>query len=96
MLWGTNASPISGVTHERQDPEWISTMAKNSCSVGLNIKIDKTYSKLEGHQQAGVVYLWLMLDIIVNITPNVAKGLKEQIKLFGEKGLQGMYPRERT
>ena len=40
----------------------------------------------------GVVYLWLMLDIIGNITTNVAKGLKEQIKLFGQKGLQEMYP----
>ena len=67
-------------------------MAKNSCSVGLNIKIDKIYSKLDGHQQVGAVYLWLMLDTIVNITADVAKGLKEHIKLFGQKGLQGMYP----
>ena len=67
-------------------------MAKNSCLVGLKIKIDKTYSKLDGHQKVGVVYLWLVLDIIVNITANVAKSLKEYIKLFGQKGLQGMYP----
>ena len=32
-----------------------------------------------------------MLDIIVNITANVAKGLNEHIKLFGQKGLQQMY-----
>ena len=91
MLWGSRDSQIAGVTYERQDQEWICTMAKNSCSVGFNIKIDKTYSKLDGHQQAGVVYLWLMVDVIVNIT-GVAKGLKEHIKLFGQKGLQGMYP----
>ena len=33
-----------------------------------------------------------MLDITVNITADVAKGLKEHTKLFGQKDLQGMYP----
>ena len=66
-------------------------MVRNFCSTDLNIKMDKIYSKLEGHQQVGTVYLWLMLDIIFNITPCVAKGPKEQIKLVGHRGLQGMY-----
>ena len=67
-------------------------MAKNSCLVGLNININNTYSKLGGHQQAGVVCLWLMLNISVNITTDIVKGLKEHMTLFGQKGLQGMYP----
>ena len=33
-----------------------------------------------------------MLDIIVNITVDVVKGLKKHIKSFGQKDLQGMYP----
>ena len=33
-----------------------------------------------------------MLDAIVNTTTDVAKGLKDQIKMFGQKGIQGMYP----
>ena len=37
-----------------------------------------------------------MLDTIVNITADVAKGLKEHIKLFGQKELQGMYPAGET
>ena len=67
-------------------------MAKNSYSVGLNIKIDKTYSKLDGHQQAGVVYLWFVLDVIDNTTPGGAKGPKEEIKLFSQDSIQGMHP----
>ena len=34
-----------------------------------------------------------MLDIIINITPDVAAGLKTCIKLFWEKGLNGLYPK---
>ena len=83
MRWDTHKSLITGVTYKRQDQEWICTIAKHSCFVSLNIKIDKTYSKLDGHQQAGVVYLWLMLDIIVNIIADVAEGLKEQIRPEG-------------
>ena len=32
-----------------------------------------------------------MLDIIVNISNDVAAGLKYRIKTFGQKGLSGMY-----
>ena len=35
--------------------------------------------------------MWLLLDVIVNITANVTKGLKEQIKLFDQRGLLGRY-----
>ena len=69
------------------------TLACNSCTVGLNVKIEAAWEKLEGHHQAGVVYLWLMLAVIANITGNVAAGLKSRIKTFGQKGLSGMYPR---
>jgi hypothetical protein len=92
MLWGSNASPIDGITYERQDQDWIYTLARNSCTAGLNVKIETAWEKLDGHQQAGVVYLWLMLDVIVNITDDVAAGLKSRIKAFGQKGLSGMYP----
>ena len=33
-----------------------------------------------------------MLDIIVNITPDVAKGLKELLKQLTDKGTKGCYP----
>ena len=55
------------------------------------MKINHKFSKLLGHRQAGVVYLWMMLDIIINITPDVAVGLKTSIKFFGEKGFKGLY-----
>ena len=32
-----------------------------------------------------------MLDVIVNITDDVAAGLKSKIKAFGQKGLSGKY-----
>ena len=35
----------------------------------------------------------MMLDIIINITPDVADGLKTRIKLFGDKGINGLYPK---
>ena len=57
------------------------------------MKINHKFSKLLGHQQDGVVYLWMMLDIIINITPDVASGLKTRIKLFGDKVLKGLYPK---
>ena len=34
-----------------------------------------------------------MLHIIINITPDVASGLKDRIKLFATKGLRGLYPK---
>ena len=74
-------SPIPKITYERQ----------NSCSPILHMKINHKFSKLLGHRQAGVVYLWMMLDIIINITPDVAAGLKNHIELFGEKGIKGFY-----
>ena len=39
-----------------------------------------------------MVYLWLILDVIVNITDNVVAGLKARIKTLGQKGLSGIYP----
>ena len=68
-------------------------MAQNSCSTGVHMNINHKFRKLLGHQQAGVVYLWTMLDIIINITPDVAAGLNIRIKLFGENGLKGLYPK---
>ena len=94
MRWGINDSPIANITYERQDQDWILTLARNTTStVGLNEKVEMTFYKLEGHQQAGVVYFWLMLDTIINITPDVAASLRKRIKAFGEKGVAGIYPK---
>ena len=57
------------------------------------MNINHKFRKLLGHRQAGVVYLWMMLDIIINITPDIAAGLNIHIKLFGENGLKGLYPK---
>ena len=93
MRWGVNGSPIANITYERQDQDWILSLTRNSSTVGLNEKVERTFDKLEGHQQAGVVYFWLMLDTIINITPDVAAGLRKRIKTFGEKGVAGIYPK---
>ena len=66
-------------------------MAKNSCSVGFNIKFNKANSNLDGHHQTGVIYVWLMLDSIAIITANITESLKEHIKFVGQKGFQGVY-----
>ena len=87
MCWGTNPSPITSINYEGKDQEWILTLGQNSCSPGLNMKAETSFTKLGGHKQAGIVYLWIMLDIIGNIPPDVASGLKDRIKLFGLKGL---------
>ena len=34
-----------------------------------------------------------MLDIVINITHDIAAGLNTRIKLFVEKGLKGLYPK---
>ena len=39
------------------------------------------------------MYLWTILGIIINISPDVAAGLKTRINVFGEKGLKGLYPK---
>ena len=93
MLWGVNfIECLEDVTIEQQDQEWTLTCAKNLCTNGLKVKVASIFDKIPGHQQTGVVYIWLMLDIIVNITPDVAEGLKEQLKQLGAKGLKGCYP----
>ena len=56
------------------------------------MKIASVFDKLPDHLQTGVVYIWIMLDIIVNITPDVAKGLKEQLKYIANEGIKGCYP----
>ena len=40
MLWGSNQYPIDGITHKRQDQGWIYTLARNSCTASLNVKIE--------------------------------------------------------
>ena len=93
MPWGSNASPIDGITYGHQYHDWIYTLFSNSCTAVLNVKIETAWEKLEEYQQANVVYLWLMIDVIINITNDAAVGLKSRIKAFGQKGLAGMYPR---
>ena len=93
MGLGEHPLPIPKITYERQDQECILTLAQNSCSPGLHMKINHKFRKFLGHRQARVVYLCMMLDIIINITPDVAAGLKTRIKFFGEKSLKGLYPK---
>ena len=50
MLWGSNASPTDGITYKHQNQDWIYTLARNLCTAGLNIKIETTRKKVEGHQ----------------------------------------------
>ena len=57
------------------------------------MKINHKFSKLLGHRQTGVLYLWTILGIIINISPDVAAGLKTRINVFGEKELKGLYPK---
>ena len=83
MRWGAHPSPILKIIYERQDQEFILTLDQNSCSPGLHMKINHKFRKLLVHRQAGVVYLWMMLDIIINIIPDFATCLKTRIKLFG-------------
>ena len=71
--------------------DWIYTLSRNSCTAGLNVRIETAWEKLEGHHQAGVVYLWLILDVIINITDDIAAGLKSRINVFDQKGLSRMY-----
>ena len=57
------------------------------------MQINHKFRKLLGHRWAGVVYLWMMLDIIINVTPDIAAGLNTHIKLLGDKGIKGLYPK---
>ena len=82
MRWGPHPSPTPKTIYECQYQEWILTLDQNSWSPGLHMKINHKFSKLLGHQQDGVVYLWMMLDIIINTTPDVVASLKNRIKLF--------------
>ena len=68
MRWGAHPSPIPRTTYERQDNEWILSLAQKYCSPGLHMKINHRFRKLLVHRQDGVVYLWIILNIIINIT----------------------------
>ena len=57
------------------------------------MKINHKFSKLLGHRQDGVLYLGMILDIVINITPDAATGLNTRIKLLGEKVIKGFYPK---
>ena len=86
MLWGANfIECLKDVAIEQQDQEWTLTTIKNLCTNGHKVNIASIFNKLPGHQHTGVVYIWIMLDIIANVTPDAAKGLKEQLKQLGQK-----------
>ena len=77
--------PVS--EYEKQDQNWLLTLARNSCTTELKVKIERRFSKLPGHMQGGVVYIWMMLDTIIHITDDVASALQQKIKEFAAKGL---------
>ena len=72
---------------EAQDQEWLLSLTKNSCTTDLVVKVGKKFDKLEGQFQGGVVFLWMMLNTIVRITPDLASGLQNKTKLLALKGL---------
>ena len=94
VRFGINKSlVIPGMTLERQEQDWLLDLCRNSSKAELKVKIGRSFNKIPGHEQSGVLYLSMMLDTIINIPPDVAAGLKKKIKNFGEKGLRSMYPR---
>ena len=77
--------------YKRQGQYWIYTLAYNAGTTGLDVKTETVSETLEGHQHMGMVYVWLMFNVIVNITNNVAAGLKSRINIFGQKNCSGLY-----
>ena len=72
---------------ECQDQDWLLTLTRNSITSDLDVKVRCSFNKLEGRHQGGVVFIWMMLNTIVHITDDVAKGIQDKIKEFVQKGL---------
>ena len=75
---------------EAQDSQWITELLRNSSTPDLIIQVDRDIQKLQGSMQGGVVWAWIMLNKIVNITDDVATALQERIKEFGNSGLRNI------
>ena len=43
--------------YEQQDQEWLLTLARNSITTDLNVKVSRRFDKLEGPFQGGVVFI---------------------------------------
>ena len=95
MPWGVNfIECLTNVTIEMQDQEWALTTAKNSCTNGLKVKIASTFDKLPGHQQTGVVYIWLMLDIHIGQHHSRRReGTERATETVCNERIEGLLPR---
>ena len=88
--WGDDCVRWGITGFEVQDQEWLLSLARNSSTTDLQVKVNRRFDKLDGEFQCGVVYIWMMLDTIVNITDDVAAALQKKIKSFADKGLRGV------
>ena len=55
----------------------------------LQLQVSYPFEKLHEKYQEGVVYIWLVLEKIVNITNDVVALLDAKTKDFSSKGLLG-------
>ena len=62
--------------YEAQDSQWITDLLRNSSTPDLIIQVDRDIEKLQGSMRGGVVWAWIMLNKIVNITDDVATTLQ--------------------
>ncbi|KAL7462232.1 hypothetical protein ACHAXS_002621 [Conticribra weissflogii] len=82
-----------GTDEELENQQWILQLAKNSCTIELQRRIDIEFDKLDTKYQGGAVYLKLIFNFLVKMTDSVVTALQRYVKSFATKGL-GRYSGE--
>ncbi len=70
-----------------QTSQWLQTFLYNSCTVELRSCVDVTYDTLEAVERGGVVYFYLILVEMFQMTTDVVTALKSTFTNFRKEGL---------
>jgi len=73
--WCNDCLCWSITEYRKQKQKWLLCLARNTARTELKIKVERSFSKLPGHMQGGVVCIWFMLETIIHIIDDVASAL---------------------
>ena len=89
LMWSSDSLLWCKTESDREDQEWLLELARNSCTLELQVNVDRAFDKLPPKHQGGVVYWWLVFQAVVQINDDIVTGLKNKIKQFALKGMLG-------
>ena len=62
-----------GSAEDRQSVSWSLDFLRASCSKQLQLKVEEKFDALERDERGGVIYFYLMMTFIMNMTDDVAR-----------------------